>query len=509
MTADQQKAPQSILFVLPTHFASRNILTSDLPGILARQPDLHVTFVSLYPEDREQVAAFHNPRFRWRHLKTPLPAASLFRPRTLVYWFRSVIYALVQLLLLNRARHPSLVYRFNELQGFFGHRLRKNMASWQQASLANLFTFMAERRKNHFNAQRYGDPMLGWPWPQSRAAYDFLKKVYYWAWGNQARVETFFDLHAFDAVVINFIQTPRVFPYVNAAKRRDIPIIGMVGSWDNPTLKGPVFPGLGTYLVQNRYMTEQLTRHHQIEADRIVITGWPQMDIYKKEEILVGKEAFLDSLGLDRDHQLILFGANTSRLGQHEISILRYMARQVEEGRYGRATVLIIRPHPGDSRWQQRFKEFLGREHILVQEPSYTDRTHFANLVKNVDIVISSAGTISLDAVAFDTCAINIAFDGDLDLPPEQSVRMFYQLEHYASIVETGGTILVHGYEELDQCLLRFLQAPEANSADRRRLRYYHLEPFDGLASERIAEVIFQALSSPNPFTSEASNATV
>ena len=103
------------------------------------------------------------------------------------------------------------------------------MASREQVSASNFFKFMAGRRKNHFNAQRYGNPRLGWPFPQSIATYDFLKNCYYWLWGNQARVETFFDLHPFDVVVINFIQTPRVFPYVNAAKRRNIPIIGMGG----------------------------------------------------------------------------------------------------------------------------------------------------------------------------------------------------------------------------------------------------------------------------------------
>ena len=493
MTDDQQQHGKSVLFVLPTHFASRNILTSDLPRILGERPEIRVFFASLYREDQEKVQTYRDPRFTWHHLKRPVPPSILFRPQTLLYWFQSVVYAFVHLFLLNRARHASLAYRFNELKGFFGHQMRKKMASWQQVPLSKVF--MSGTKKSHFSAQRYGDPKLGWPFPKSKALYTFLKSFYCWLWGNNVRVETFFDLNKIDAVVINFIQTARVYPYINAAKRRRIPIIGMVGSWDNPTLKGPVFTGLSTYIVQNRYMAEQLANFHDIETGRIVITGWPQMDIYKKKDALVSKEAFLASLGLKRNKQLILFGANTSRLGQHEISILKHMMKQLQDGRYGSSTVLIIRPHPGDSQWKARFKDFMGVENILVQEPSYTDRVHFANLVKNADIVISSAGTISLDAVAFDTCAINIAFDGDLNLPPEKSVRMFYKLEHYASIVETGGTILVHGYDELDCCLLRFLQSPDLGSEGRQRLRMYHLEPFDGFASQRIADVLFDVIS--------------
>lgn len=495
MTEAQPQHAKTVLFVLPTHFASRNILTSDLPRILGAHGGMRLFFASLYREDREKVESFHNPRLTWLHLKRPCPAARLMRMKTLRYGFCSFVYTLVHLLLFNRARHPSLVFRFNELKGFFGHQLRKRMAGGRQGPLlAKLFAGL-RGAKSPFNAQRYADPKLGWPFPQSQALYHFLRPVYYWLWGNSPRVETFFDVNPIDVVVINFIQTTRVFPYINAAKRRGIPIIGMVGSWDNPTLKGPVFPGLDTYLVQSRYMAEQLSNHHDLGAGRIVVTGWPQMDIYHKMENLVGKGAFRTSLALAEESKLILFGANTSRLGEHEISILRHMRGELQAGNYGESTLLIIRPHPGDGQWQQRFAEFMGVENILVQQPSYTDRVHFANLIKNVDIVISSAGTISLDAVAFDTCTINIAFDGDLVLPPDQSVALFYQLEHYASIVETKGTILVHSYDELDSSLVRFLQAPEANSEGRQRLRSQHLDPFDGLASQRIADAIFDVIS--------------
>jgi hypothetical protein len=491
MTDQQQQQPKAVLFVLPTHFASRNILFSDLPRILGEKEGVRVFFASLYREDLDQVQTFHNPRFTWLHLKRPCPGATLLRLRTLRYWCQSVFYTMVHLALGNRARHPSLVYRFNELKGFFGHQLRKRMAAGHGTLLAK----MLGGAKSPFSAQRYADPKLGWPLPQSEALYHLLRSVYYWLWGNNARVETFFDLNPIAAVVINFIQTTRVYPYVNAAKRRGIPIIGMVGSWDNPTLKGPVFPGLGTYLVQSRYMAEQLAQHHDIGAGRIVVTGWPQMDIYKKVETLVSREAFRASLGLAGESKLILFGANTSRLGEHEISILRHMVGQLQAGRYGANTVLIVRPHPGDGLWRKRFAEFMGVGNVLLQEPSYTDRVHFANLIKNVDIVISSAGTISLDAVAFDTCTINIAFDGDLKLPPDQGVALFYQLEHYASIVETKGTIVVHSYAELDSSLIRFLHTPDVNSEGRQRLRRQHLEPFDGLASQRIADAIFGVIS--------------
>lgn len=487
MALRKKRQHKRVLFVLPTHFASRNVLSSNIPSLLRSREDVRATFVSLYPEDEAKVESFANPRLTWKNLKRPVPFPSLLQKKVLTNLFRSGCYKFVHLCLLNRAGHGALVYRFNEINNFFGHRLRKSMARWYHFRL-----FKGFRNKQRFNAQRYADPKLGWPLPGSKTLYDLFLKLYFWSFGNNAQVESFFDENDFDVIIINYIQTARIFPYLNAAKRRDIPVIGMVGSWDNPTLKGPVAPGLHRYVVQNRYMADQLVHHHGIAEEDIVITGWPQMDIYKNRGVLLDRAAFFRKLGLEPHARLIVFGANTSRLGHHEPDILRHMIRSIQAGAYGKEVFIMIRPHPGDTLWRERFKEFAGQANVIMTEPSYTDRVYLTNLLKHSDIIISSAGTIALDASAFDTCAINISFDGDREVPENESVKMFYRLEHYASVCRTGGTRQVGSYGELDRAVIRYLDDPATDAGARQALRDYHLEPFDGRASERLAEVIWK-----------------
>ncbi|MCB2181372.1 MAG: CDP-glycerol glycerophosphotransferase family protein [Desulfobulbaceae bacterium] len=484
--ATKKRQQYRILFVLPTHFASRNVLSSNIPAILNSRTDVSATFVSLYPEDEVKVDGFQNDRLTWKNLKKPVAFPSMLNGKILSLLFCNFCYALVHALLLNRAAHGALVFRFNQIHNFFGHRLRKSMARWYRFKLLKSF-----RSQQGFNAQRYADPKLGWPFPNSKTLYNFFLRLYFWRFGNSVTVETLFDSSQFDVVVINYIQTARIFPYLNAAKRRDIPIIGMVGSWDNPTLKGPVAPGLSRYVVQNRYMADQLITHHDIDEKDIIITGWPQMDIYKDRKVFQGRERFFEELKLDKDARLILFGANTSRLGHHEPDILRHMIKAIHAGEYGTGVHIMIRPHPGDTHWRQRFEEFAGQPNVIMTEPCYTDRVYFTNLLQYSSIVISSAGTIALDASAFDTCAINISFDGDRQVSENESVKMFYKLEHYAAVCKTGGTRQVGSYEELDRAVVEYLADPHTDAEQRQALRHYHLEPFDGKASERLANVIW------------------
>lgn len=469
--------PRRLLFVLPNRFASRNILTSDIPSILAATEEVSLTMVSLFADDEERVRAFNNPQITWRHLAKPAKGSSLPWGLRLKFTFMNLVYGLVHLLLLKKGRHDALFYRFHQLHDLFIHR------------------WWAAKRKETPGAldgevqRKLIDPALAWPLPHSRRLFKLLLSLRFWQWACNPRVEAFFEQNQFDLVVFNFVQTSPIFPYIMAAKRRGIDTVGIVGSWDNPTTKGPLYP-CQRYVVQNRYMADMLKKYHAIGEEKVTIVGWPQMDIYQRPGILAQRAEFLASLGLAPGCRLMLFGASTKRFGRHEPGVLRHLLRQLEAGVYGPEVALVIRAHPGDHHWQERIGAFQGRARVIVEPPNYTDRSHLTNLLCHADIVMSTAGTICLDAVAFDTCAISIAFDGDEPLPPGDQAALFYQSEHYASVINTGGTRYVESARELDQAILAYLHDPELDAAGRSALRALHLEPFDGKAGERLVHIL-------------------
>ena len=469
--------PRRLLFVLPNRFASRNILTSDIPAILSEMEGVSLTFVSLFPDDEQRVLAFNKKNLAWRHLARPEMDVPLPFFVGLKYAVMNMVYGFFHLLLLKKARHDALFYRFHKLHNLFIHW-------WWLAKKKDSSVPLEEGVQ-----KKLIDPRLAWPFPNSRAFFSLLKRLRFWQWANNPRVEAFFENNRFDLVVFNFVQTSPIFPYITAAKRRGVKTVGIVGSWDNPTTKGPLYP-CQRYIVQNRYMADMLKKYHDIDGKMVTIVGWPQMDIYKKPGIIEGRDKFLSALGLDPRCRLLLFGASTKRFGSHEPSVLRHILRQRAAGVYGPEIAMVIRAHPGDHNWQERLAEFQGVDQVLVEPPNYTDRAHLANLLRHADIVLSTAGTICLDAVAFDTCAISIAFDDEGQPAASEGAAIFYQSEHYSSVINTGGTSFVTSSADLDQAILNYLNNPQQDADKRSALRDLHLEPFDGKAGERLVHTI-------------------
>src|SRR6185312_14183661 len=94
-------------------------------------------------------------------------------------------------------------------------------------------------------------------------------------------------------------QMHSVVPFVVAAQRLRLPVVGHIASWDHTVGKGIVPPGLTRYVVQNEVMRGDLVRYHGIEPGRIVVTGWPQTDVFHRRRERGEFERVVRDLGLD------------------------------------------------------------------------------------------------------------------------------------------------------------------------------------------------------------------
>ena len=383
---------------------------------------------------------------------------------------------MAQRLLLPWAGFGNLVYRFNEIHQFVGHCQKKSLPTQGQ--------------RREAKAGNFADPRLGRPWPKSHALFKLLHGFYYSRWYSELQIEGFFDDFRPDLLVIYHLQNEAIRPYVSAARRRGIRTLGIVGSWDQPTTKGPVCPGVERYVVQGRRMRDELAKYHRVDPGKVEVIGWPQMDFYRQPGLLKPRTEFMDSLGLPAERKLILFAANSSRLGPHEPGIAANLRQRIRQGQFALPVSLVIRPHPNDMQWQER----LGGLHDppdVVALPAERGRLDFlANLLKHADVVMTTGGSMTLDAAAMDCCVVNIAFEGDLGLDFKQIIRQWYDLDHIKPVVKSGGVWVVESYRELEEAVAAYLADPARDARGRARLRAEQLEPFDGRASERLAELI-------------------
>ena len=95
-----------------------------------------------------------------------------------------------------------------------------------------------------------------------------------------------------------------------------------------------------------------------------------------------------------------------------------------------------------------------------------------------------------MDAVAFDTCVVNLGFDGAVEVDDSESSRHWYQMDHYRPVLESGGVWLAADFDELDTAINAYLHDPGLHADRRRLLREQQLEPMDGRASARIVNII-------------------
>ncbi len=468
-TADERRR---VLVVLPFDMSFRNIVIAPVAAHLAADRSIEVTMVSRDARQGEQLARIGGGTIRWEALPRPLQqslAPGLALPRRLRLLLADMRAVLGHYLFL------ALVYRFNSIAGFrgFDDRIRQS-------------------RSIRWKEFREGLPSLRWlgfPFPRSTAIFAGLKRIYFSGWQRQWPVEELFDRVRPQTVVVTHMQTSTVTPYILAARARGLPVLGLNGSWDQPTTKGPMLPGIERVLAQSRQVVDQLVEYHGYPRERTSVVGWPQMDIYSETAQMVPRAEFLAKLGLASGARYVLVAAYSDRLGRHEPEMCRALQSALQRGEFGADVCLYVRCHPLDRGWRER----LGRLHAppltIVEPPELGGLGHLTNLIRHAAVVIASAGTINLDAVALDTPSIALAFD-EADVPYHDQAARRYDMEHVAAVMATGGIRKVGACGELIAAVHGYMADRAVDAEGRARLREQHLAPLDGQSSARIAREI-------------------
>ncbi len=493
---DSADRPTVMIFLLDI-FSVRNFLFTPLWEELARTTGVNFVMVTQVKAHGEYVAEQGYDHISWEHLRFGtyvwdalrklLRKPSLGNLRMVI---RRIYLRIVQAL--RFAIHIRLIYRFNHLNDFRTQKLKRHLP--------------AKERFRKFGEFRY----LGWPFPDSWWIYDRLYRLFTAkGWPVLDRLDEIFDRHHPTLAVITYPQTIQAYAISLATCKHAVPVIAYINSWDQPTTKGPLIPGVRSVMVWNQNMRREMIAYHHFAPEQVVVVGAAHLDLYHRPGLLVDREAFLRGLGIDPAHRLVVYGTYDTRLGPDEPEIARHLAEKFAAQAYVFPATLLIRPHPKDNYWRTRFGELDTFDKVIVGRSSNfstdldessadqatRDLRQLVNLMKHADLVINGPSTLSLDAIAFDTPVIHVGFDGDRNLPYEKSILFRYDYNHYAMIMTPHGTRLVNSYDELDEAIGAYLETPSLDAAGREQIRQEQLTPFDGHAGERIVSRILEALS--------------
>ena len=289
-------------------------------------------------------------------------------------------------------------------------------------------------------------------------------------------------------LVLSNVQPHAVVPFLIAARRLRIPIVAHVASWDHTVGKGVIAPFCDTYIVQNRTMQDDLDRYHGIGPERVVVTGWPQTDIYERRRPREDFDVLVRSFGLDPSRPLVVVMGNTPTNAPYEDRFVERVVGwwQAEGG--GRVS-LLFRPHPRDRTWQERFASALQTEGVHVQEASFTDFEVLATIMQHAACVVANAGTILLEAIVNDRPAVCVLYDEGAPAGESWALKNVIG-EHYRELAASGAFYSATSFEDVVSGIERALAQPGELAEERRRVALEVVGEVDGRAAERVVDAI-------------------
>ena len=457
----------AFVLIAPNSMAFRAIVNSDTLPILKQKCDAegYSNIFVLSPDNGSQK---NLPEYViWRDFR--FPSLNKQNLPLLQRLYRSIRIRLEDWLGFS---FKNLAYRFNEIHGFYAHEFKKS--------------FSADRKNREEIAGNFVKTYYGFPLAKSARLYKFINKIYYMKpFIVDANIHNFFLEEKIERLVFHYAQHSIFREYRHCAKKSKIPYVSIIGSWDRLTTKGPVCPDSKAYIVNTQVMADELVSLHGINKKHIHTVGWPQMDAYHDADLQLTKDDFCQKNHIDSQSHIIVFAGNSMRLGQHEPSIAEHICQKIKNGAYEQKVHLLIRPHPLDNSWQERFAEANQNDFVTLMPAEMQNLPNMINTLLHCDLVIATQGSITLDATAFNKQVINLNFDGDLKKSIKESVKRLYQMDHYRPIINTNAVRLVDSFADLDLAINHSLAEPNSLQAERELLKEIELEPCKGDSSAR------------------------
>jgi hypothetical protein len=288
-----------------------------------------------------------------------------------------------------------------------------------------------------------------------------------------------------------------------SAARHGVPTMVLVSSWDNLTTSGFFPVAVDRITVWNEIMRAQAIDVHALPAERVVVTGAPQHDVFARTEPFQQRAAFLRALGLDPARRLVVYTTGTEGTIGGEPALVGVIARALE--RELADVQLLVRLHQLDR--MDRYRELVGHPRVAFDQAgrasqgAYHDRDfdaaqseRLADTLRHADVVVNAASSISIDAAAVGTPVVCVDFDAQPGTPYHTSVTRFYDFTHQRPVVESGGVARVRSPEEMVAAIRRYLDDPTLDAAGRERLVREQCHVLDGRAGRRVAEAVLGLL---------------
>ena len=136
--------------------------------------------------------------------------------------------------------------------------------------------------------------------------------------------------------------------YVRAARRRSIPTILGVGSWDHLTTKGLIHERPDRLVVWNEHQRQEAAALHGIDPNHVIVTGAQAYDHWFARQPSTTRAEFCARVGLPADRPYLLYLCSSPFIAPREVDFVRDWIRAVRTSTSAtlRTAGIMVRPHP-------------------------------------------------------------------------------------------------------------------------------------------------------------------
>lgn len=297
------------------------------------------------------------------------------------------------------------------------------------------------------------------------------------------------------------------------ARKNNIPVVNVIGNYDNLTSKGYRGVPVERLLVWGPNMLDDAVRYHSISKEKISEIGSIRYNMNPR--LLVDDKCeFLRSLGLDPEKKTILFAGFFFEF--HYFEMMEVYSQLLLEGV---DCQLILRVYPNkilmSSVFMHPLLQFAGQcdgVYVSLGDPDYKNGSksksvlqieeyELWNSLNCCDCVINIFSTISLEACIFDKPAINMyyfqaAFPG---LAREPLYYDYEQLYHSRRLASYGAIKTTRDRAELIETIKDSLDNPTRLAQERKKTVELECGVLDGGACNRLVASCVQAFQSTKP----------
>ena len=292
---------------------------------------------------------------------------------------------------------------------------------------------------------------------------------------------------------------------MSVAKRRKIPVVGFVHSWDSiPKESNPwVLPD--KLIVWNRIMKEQARNFLNYSETDIFVVGVPQYDEYLFNTPALAGSEYKALKDIPQDAKILTYTCGAPTFFVDEEDFIRDLIGLIDQGVFGNA-VLILRLHPKYN--IDKYKAVFGNlpkvffdEADSASVASYVDvwnkensNQSYVNLLRNSDVIINLGSTVTIDAAIFDKPVVNVAYD----LQPAKgfwfSNARFYESAHYKHITASGGAKIACSRDDLINDIKMYLEDSSIDREGRKRIVDEQCYKLDGKSCERVVQAVLDVV---------------